>query len=186
METELKMIDADTRLLLWDNGRLSITGYGGARWADLEQHVVANYSINNGTVVQAASSFEGVGPRLGVDGYGALGCWGFGYYARSEINVLYGAVKGDYRQFRVNDPDNPQIFTDWKADRIAPVYELELGVQWMGPAKRLRVSVGYLMSVWVNILKTEDVIQGVQENHFDDLSDSMTFDGLAARVEFKL
>jgi hypothetical protein len=186
LSTELELFDADTRLLLWDNGRLSLTGYAGVRWADLNQDLAAIYSINQGTVVEARASFEGQGPRLGVDGYGSIGCWGFGYYARSELNFLYGAVKGDYRQYQLNNPANPQIFTDWKADRIAPVYELELGLQWMGPKKRLRLSAGYLMSVWFNVLKAEDVIQGVQENHFDDLSDSITFDGLAARVEFKL
>jgi hypothetical protein len=183
---DLEMIDADTRVLLFDNGRFSATGYAGVRWADLTQDLTANYTINQGTVVRAMSSFEGQGPRLGVDGYGSVGCWGFGYYARSEVSFLYGSVKGDYLQYQVNNPANPQIFTDWKADRIAPVYEMELGLQWMGPRKRLRVSVGYLMSVWFNVLKAEDVVQGVQQNQFDDLSDSMTFDGVAARVEFKL
>jgi hypothetical protein len=186
LDIDLEMIDADTRLLLWGNGRFSVTGFAGARWADLTQDLVANYTINLGTVVQASTSFEGIGPRLGLDGYGTVGCWGFGYYARSEMNFLFGAVKGDYRQFQVNNPDNPQIFTDWKVSRIAPVYELELGVQWMGPRKRLRLSAGYLMSVWFNIIKPEDVVDGVQQNQFDDLSDSMTFDGLTARVEFKL
>jgi hypothetical protein len=184
LDVNLEMIDADTRLLLWDNGRLSLTGYAGARWAELEQELVAHYSVNGGTVVQAISSFEGIGPRLGMDGYGSVGCWGFGYYARSEVSFLYGAVKGDYRQLPTIGAS--PIFTDWKADRIAPVYELEMGVQWMGPRKRLRLSVGYLMSVWFNILKAEDVVQGVQENQYDDLSDSMTFDGVVARVEFKL
>jgi hypothetical protein len=186
LDMEFEIIDADARAILWNGHALTLTGYVGARYAELNQDVQAVYSINTGTVVEAATEYEGAGARLGLDGRGSLGCWGLGVYGRSELSLLYGYSRAEYIQFPLNNRENPQVFTDWKAGRINPVYEFEMGLQWMGPRERLRVSVGYLASIWFNMVTVEDYIQSIQQNQFDDQGDTITFDGLTARVEFRL
>jgi hypothetical protein len=186
LDVDFEMIDLDTRVVLWDTGRLNLTGYGGARWAHLEQDVAVAYTVNGGTIVRINAEYDGLGPHFGLDGYGTVGCWGFGYYARSELSLLYGASRGEFRQFQQNNAANPQAFTNWKADRLSPLYEMELGFQWMDPHKHVRLSIGYLTSVWFNVISAEEVSQGLQGNEFDDLSDTITFDGLTARAEFRL
>lgn len=186
LDVDFEIVDLDTRLILLEGHGYNLTGYAGSRWATLDQNLTASYSINGGTIVETGSQYEGLGPRLGLEGYGPIGCWGFGYYARSDVSFLYGVSRGDFRQYQQNNAANPQIFNKWEADRVAPVYELEMGFQWMGPRKHLRLSAGYMMSVWFNTITTEEVVQGLQDNQFDDLSDTMTFDGFTARVEFRL
>lgn len=186
LDVDFEMIDADMRRTLWCSPDLMVNGYAGARWANLEQAFGADYLINQGVSVRVNSDYEGVGPRIGVDGSAALGCGGFGFYARSEVSFLYGAARADFIQFEVNNRANPQAFTDWKADRLSPLYELELGFQWTGPQRRLRLSAGYMMNVWFNVVTAEDFIQGVQQNYYDDLGDTVTFDGVTARAEFRL
>lgn len=186
LDVDFELVDLDARLILLEGHGFNLTGYAGARWAELDQLLTANYSINGGTIVNVGANYEGIGPRVGLEGYGPIGRWGFGYYARSDVSFLYGSSRGDFRQYQQNNPANPQIFNEWKADRLSPVYELEVGFQWMGPRKHLRLSAGYMMSVWFNTITTEEIVQGLQDNQFDDLSDTMTFDGLTARVEFRL
>lgn len=186
LDLEFEIIDADARMALWRSAAVTVNGYVGARWAELDQALTATYSINTGTVVEAATEFEGAGARFGLDGQGALGPWGLGVYGRSELSLLYGYSRAEFNQFPLNNEANPQAFTDWQAGRIAPVYEFEWGLQWASPRQRLRVSAGYMMSVWFNVVTVEDYLQSVQQNEFDDLGDTITFDGLTARVELRL
>ncbi|MBW3597321.1 MAG: hypothetical protein KY475_08605 [Planctomycetes bacterium] len=186
MDVEFEIIDADARLILWDGQVSRLTGYVGARYAELEQELQTVYSINTGTVVEAVTDFEGAGARLGLDGRGSLECWGLGVYGRSELSLLYGYSRAAYRQYQLNNPANPQIFTDWQAGRINPVYEFELGLEWLSPRERLRLSAGYMASVWFNMVTMEDYLESIQQNQFDDQGDTLTFDGLTARVEIRL
>jgi hypothetical protein len=184
LDVDFELIDADAKMLLWNNNRAAINGIGGVRWASMNQDVIAAYTINGGTVVRGSSQYDGLGGRAGLDGeYRSQS--GFGAYGRSIISLMYGAGRGDYEQFQVNNRANPQVFTSGKYDRLSPILDMEVGVQWLSPQQRLRFSAGYLTSIWFNVITARDYINGVQNNVFDDYSDTITFDGLTARAEVR-
>ncbi len=75
------------------------------------------------------------------------------------------------------------VDTGWKAGRIVPTFDLELGGGIYLPGGTLQATVGYVFSAWTNVVKTEDWINAVQTNDFRDMGDTITFDGIVARVE---
>lgn len=96
---------------------------------------------------------------------------------------MVGEFKADYQQ--TNTFNGVEAFTNWSAGRIVPALELEIGVGWVGPRRRLRISGGYAVQTWFNVVKTEEFIGAVQSHNFDSLSDVLTFDGLVARAEWQ-
>ena len=66
-----------------------------------------------------------------------------------------------------------------------PTVDLELGVGWVGPRRRLKFSGGYLVSTWFNVVKTDDFVNAVQASDYTDLSGVLTFDGLVARATWE-
>ena len=64
--------------------------------------------------------------------------------------------------------------------------DLELGVGWTSCGGRLHLAAGYLFSAWLNTLQTDEWIDAVNANRFTDVGDdTMTFDGLTARAEYR-
>jgi hypothetical protein len=61
--------------------------------------------------------------------------------------------------------------------------DYEAGLAWTGPRKRWRFSAGYLQSFWFNAVTPNEFIPAVQSNDYTDVSDTIMFDGLTARVE---
>ncbi len=181
-DVDFDIFDIDGRLLLFETDNLAINGLGGVRWANMDQTLAAAYTANGGTVVTGGAQHDGLGARVGLDGeYRARN--GFGAFAKGAGSLLFGASRGDYRQYQLNDPNNPQIFTTGKYDRLSPMLDVETGVQWVSPQQRLRLSAGYMTSVWFNVITTRDYIVGIQNNQYDDFSDTVTFDGFTARAE---
>ena len=73
--------------------------------------------------------------------------------------------------------------TKWQAGRVVPTFDMEVGGGFYSWGGHVRITAGYLLSVWTNVVKTEDFIHAVQTNDFRDMGDSMTFDGLVLRAE---
>ena len=108
---------------------------------------------------------------------------GFFVYGSGVSNLMVGEFTADYLQnSSINDVEAQ---TSWQAGRIVPTLDLELGLGWVGPRRRLKFSGGYLVSTWFNVVKTEDWINAVQTSNYDDLSGIMTFDGLVARATWE-
>ena len=68
--------------------------------------------------------------------------------------------------------------------------DLELGVGWSSPKGCIRVTGGYMVSAWYNVVTTADFIGAVQRNDFTELGNTelggkLTFDGLVVRAEFR-
>ena len=55
----------------------------------------------------------------------------------------------------------------------------------MSPGGGIRITGGYLFSGWYNVVRSSDFIRGVQNNNFAGLSDTLSFDGLVTRLEFR-
>ena len=75
------------------------------------------------------------------------------------------------------------VNTSWKAGRVVPILDLELGVGWAIAPAVCGFPAGYMVSGWYNVVKTDEWIKAVQANNFVGLSDTMSFDGLVVRGE---
>ena len=70
-------------------------------------------------------------------------------------------------------------------DRIVSILELELGMGWQNCCGNFRVTAGYYIGSWFNTLTTAGFIEGVQNNNFVDVDETLSFDGLALRAEYR-
>jgi hypothetical protein len=98
------------------------------------------------------------------------------------VNFLFGEFDASYRQ--ANSFDGVLAATSWSAGRIVPVVDFEFGAGWLGVNRHLRLSAGYRVSTWFNVVKTEDWIWAAQNHDFRNLDGTLTFDGLVGRAEW--
>ena len=155
----------------------------GARYVQLDQDFRSAFTTTGITTVDTNVDFDGGGIRLGLEGERHSTTNGFFVYGQGITNLMVGEFSADYTQ--VNSFNGTEAFTRWSAGRIVPALDLELGFGWVAPRRRLRVSGGYLVSTWFNVVKTDEFIDAAQTHNFDNLSDILTFDGLVARAEWE-
>ena len=72
-----------------------------------------------------------------------------------------------------------------KGSRIVTILDLEMGIGWTSCSGCFRLTGGYVVSSWLNTVKTADFIRAVQQNNFGGLNGTTTFDGLVARAEVR-
>jgi len=183
---DLVTADIDYKCLFVNTHCLQLSWLAGARYGHLDQKLVANYLIPGSTTVNSQILFNGGGPRAGLEGEYKIRAGFFGY-GKGVMNLLAGDFKASYTE--------RNIFTGLVGDtsvreeRIVPVLELELGLGWQSPKGRVRVSGGYYVGTWFNTLTTPSLAEGIQNNNFttngNNFRDSITFDGLVGRVEFR-
>jgi hypothetical protein len=174
--------DVDYRWTFLQNCRYMLTFIGGARYGELDQDFRAHFLFNTEETVTTRVRFEGAGLRLGLEGE-RHGCnWGLFVYGRGVASFMAGTSRATYLQ--VNNFVT-QVETGYRADLIVPTLDLELGVGWMSAGERIKISAGYMMSAWYNVVKTDEFIQAVQHNNFIGLGDTLTFDGLVAHAEVR-
>lgn len=158
----------------------------GGRYGHLDQDFTGRYSLLGATTVNTAINFDGGGPRIGLVGSYKL-FRNVSVYGRSDVSLLFGHVGATYSQ--VNVFAGEQAATSFSDDRFVPLWENELGVSWKNTNGRIEVTAGYTSLVWFNALTTSSWIQGVQDASFsgnrDNMQDTLTFDGLFARIAFK-
>ena len=58
-----------------------------------------------------------------------------------------------------------------------------MGIGWTSESGCLRLKAGYLFSGWFNTPTTDAFIRSVQLGQAGKLNDTLTFDGLTARLE---
>jgi hypothetical protein len=128
--------------------------------------------------------FDGGGIRVGIEAERYAPCSGWMVYGRGIASVVGGEFRADYDQ-RSSFAD-PEINTRWKAGRVVTMLDLELGLGWTSCGGRLHLAGGYLFSAWLNTLGTDEFIDAVNANRFTDIGgETMTFDGLTARAEYR-
>jgi len=135
-------------------------------------------------VIQTNSdiTFDGGGLKFGLDGERRLGYSGFSFYSRGNIAPMTGRFHADYRLV-----DNTNVVqlgrADWQDDRIVTLVDLETGISWTGKRRKWRASAGYVTSYWFNTLTTSSFIDGVNANSYNNLGDTLSFEGLTAKIE---
>jgi hypothetical protein len=171
-------------LLSCDRDSWAIAWLAGIRYAHLEQNLTSSFSILGTTTVDSHINFDGVGPRLGVEAELPLK-GGLSLFGRSTVDVLAGRFAANLNQFNVFAGN--QGNTDYRNTRLVPVVDLLLGAGWSSSKGHLHFRIGYDLSAWFNTLTTPDFIKGAQTNNFttngNNLRDTLTFDGLVARLE---
>ena len=155
----------------------------GGRYAQLEQGFSSSFDVLNTRTVNTAVDFDGGGIRLGIEGERHSTTRGFFVYGSGVSNLMVGEFKANFRQ--ADSLNVQEAATSWVAGRVVPTIDLEMGMGWVGPRRRLKVSAGYMVSTWFNMVKTEDWIHAVHTSNFNDMSGILTFDGLVARASWE-
>jgi hypothetical protein len=184
-DIDFQMVDLDYRRLISGSPNHLLDLVVGARWGQLDQDFRAEYSILGTTIVDAEIDFDGVGPRIGLDGEYHHEC-GFMVYSRGFANFLVGDFLLDYQQSNIFA--GRQSFVSLDDSRIVPVLELELGLGWTCMDGALRATAGYYVAGWYNAPSVRDFIEGVQQrqiNDDDDDNDGLSFNGLTSRIELR-
>ncbi|MHA7840386.1 MAG: Lpg1974 family pore-forming outer membrane protein [Gammaproteobacteria bacterium] len=118
--------------------RVLLRPFVGARWADIEAKNTVTGILNDGTATNIAQNwrfnteFEGIGPRVGMDGDIDLG-YGFGVSARAGLSLLVGQQENDHK-VRQNDVSaNNVLMLDHNVSdnvRIVPETDIKMGVNY--------------------------------------------------------
>ncbi len=174
-------VDADYRRILASDCNQSVTFLAGLRGGQFNQDFTAEFVDNGSELVNTEIDFYGVGLRLGLEGERFSRSRRWLVYGKTAANMVAGSFTADYRQSQSFDPQ--VVDTTWKAGRIVPMLDLELGAGWQSRCGTWRITGGYLISAWYNTVTTDRWVKSVQSNNFVGLSDTMTFDGLVLRCE---
>jgi hypothetical protein len=189
--TTFQYADLDFRHNLWSCDCSCLNYFIGARYATSAQEFDANFGDINGNVaaMQTNVNFDGVGLRLGLDGERAV-AGGFYTSAKATANFIGGEYRANYIQ---GDTANAlEVTTSWREARFVTILEAEVAVGWQSQGGRFRASVGYMITDWLNAVKTSDYVTAVQTSplgsnpyHGANLvgTTPLVFDGLTGHVE---
>jgi hypothetical protein len=150
----------------------------GFAYGELLQDLKARFDEDRVAVHTGA---WGYGTHLGGGLEYGFGCFrGFGH---ADLTLLASNVEADYEQRNAFVAGRVAHF-DQDLDRIIPVLDLELGVA-ADVCRNTVIKVGYLYSIWFNVVTTPEFIDAVQGMNTDgSVSDTLTFDGLFVRFEY--
>jgi hypothetical protein len=182
-DIRFQQVDLDYRSLLYGTYDSAINYFGGLRYANLKQDFRAQEDVGAPTGLTAANShisFDGFGIGFGLDGIRRNPNCGLLVYGRASASFVSGEFKADYRQtsqFVTGALGNNLV--DY---RVLTILQTELGTGWQSASGRLRLTIGYQFAGWFNSLTTGSYILGVQNRQFNNLNETITFDGLVTRV----
>ena len=186
-DLQFDLIDIDYRSYLVQTCTSSLDYVIGVRYGNLEQAFAARYTDDlgqesNRSEVATDIDFDGAGLRLGLEAERFYCAVPVKLYMKGFTSLMAGEFDATYQQ-TVQNNSGYGVDTGWTAGRIVPTFDFELGGGIYLPGGRLQATVGYVFSAWTNVVKTKDWIHAVQANDFRDMGDTITFDGLVARVE---
>ena len=189
LEIDFRIVDLDYRSIWWASDRGVVNWSIGGRYVNLTQDFAAQFG-GTGTLddVVTAVNFDGGGLRFGLDGERHHRSHGFLLYGKSAMSLVAGEFRSSF--FQGSDVDPVIVDTAWKAGRVVPIFDVELGAGWQSSCGHFRLTAGYMFSMWFNTLTTDSWIRSVHQNNFvghaDAISyDTLTFDGFTARAEYR-
>src|SRR5262249_50794406 len=97
LDIGFKLADVDFRHIFCQGPHCAISWVAGIRYAHLNQDFSSDFSILGTTNVTTHINFDGVGPRVGLEGEYGLGR-GFLVYGRGIVNLLAGHFGADFLQ----------------------------------------------------------------------------------------
>jgi hypothetical protein len=179
--------DVDYRHQFYCNERSSLNYLVGIRYVNLKQNFAAEFQPIIQENVDTSIDFDGGGFRLGLEGERYAAGHNVFIYGKAYASLLGGEFRADYLQSSANEP--VVAATSWKEARLVSILECEVGAGWASQNDHVRISAGYMISGWLNVVKTPEFIAAVQANqyHGPDKIDgnALVFDGLVTRIEFR-
>lgn len=178
--------DADYKHAIVNNDCLLLNWLVGARFGHLNQDLVNQFQILGTTAVDSHVHFDGGGPRAGLEGEFRIagGLYGYGH---GIVNVLFGRFQGGIDERNIFGGLIGQTTVD--ENRVVPILEFELGAGWKSSDGRIRVSAGYYVGCWFNVMTLPSLSQGIQNVNFttngNNFRDSLIFDGFVTRFEYR-
>lgn len=186
MSIEFQLVDVDYRRLLHCGDVQTLNWLAGVRYGHLEQDFASRQTIGVATGVTNVTTnidMDGFGLTLGLDGQAVHHWSGLSLYGRGLASFVSGEFKASFLQ--VNQFGGTAAIRNRYEDfRIVPMLETEIGLGWMSPSTRLRVSGGYQVAAWFNTINTAGYIQGFKFARLDDVSDTLTFNGWTLKFEW--
>ena len=185
-DIRFQLVDVDYRSLLYGTCNSAVNYFAGLRYANLEQNFRAQQDV--GVPIGLASvateiNFDGFGIGFGLDAMRRSAYSGLLVYGRASASFVAGEFKADYLETTQFGP-NSVIGNSLEDYRVLTILQTELGVGWQGACDCLRVTAGYQFAGWFNSLTTGTYIAGVQTRQFDELWETISFDGLVTRIEW--
>ncbi len=179
----LQMGDIEYRSLWRYGPRYAVNWVAGIRGGHIDQDLVVRAPVS-GTTTTSNIDFDGLGIRFGLEAERQIHPdHAFRLYGKASGSLLSGEFENTYVQTNLV---GTQATTNWSDDRVVPVLDCELGVNWTNQSGNLRFAAGWMVQAWFNTVSTNDWIGSVQANNFAGSSDTLTFSGVVARMEFLL
>jgi hypothetical protein len=182
-DIDFQLADVDYRGLIACNDRFALHYVLGSRYFHLRQDFWSQFTDLGTETVATQVYFDGGGLRVGLEGERHAANYGLMVYGRSAASFVAGEFRGRYNQQDSFDP--LVVNTTWKAGRLVPMLDLELGFGWTSPCKHWRLTSGYMVNAWFNTVRTKDFIRAVQNNSFDGMGNALVFDGVVGRIEYR-
>ena len=182
-DIDFQFIDVAGLFLLRGDCETRVNGYAGFRYAGLEQDLFATYSVLGTQTVDSQIDFNGFGPRFGLEAERLVGRGVF-FFGNVFASFLAGQFETKLVQLNELAPGFPEVNTGHEDDRIVSLLELEMGLGWQSRCRRFSGRLGYYVAGWFNTVTTSEFIQAAHVDDFNDAADSLTFDGLTARLEY--
>ena len=181
----MQSVDLNYRAIIWGGDNYAVNYLIGVKYARIEQQFGATYSILGTTNVSTNVDFNGVGPRFGLEGERLLGNCGLLLYSKANVNFLMGSSSANYLQ--TNIFTGIQAQTGLRETRIVTVPEFELGGGWQSCNGCFRLTAGYYVAAWFNMMTTPEYLSTVREspNSFERQVKTLTLDGLNVRAEWR-
>ena len=179
------LVDLDYRHVFLCDERYSLKYLVGIRYAEFSQSFRSQFeSIISGNV-NTDVNFDGAGFRLGLEGEHtrrATSC-----SSTERLQPVSWAANSAVAISKAASNDPVIAETTWKEARFVSILDCEVGVGWTGCNGHVKASAGYMMSGWLNAVKSAEIHLAVQANqyHGPDKVDgsALVFDGFVGRLE---
>lgn len=181
-DIDLQMIDLTYRKIWREACDYSVNYVVGVRYGHLDQEFHSEFTVLGVRTVDADITFDGAGPRVGLEGERLLG-GGFVAYGQAFGNLLAGKFSATYAQ--QSNLVGAEATAGLEDRRFVPQLELEMGLRWQDSCGNFRIRAGYYIGAWFNIATTPTWIDAVQANNVTEVDESLVFDGLAVRAEYR-
>ncbi len=181
-----QQVDLDYRSLLYGTQDSAINYFAGLRYAHLDQDFTASQDVGVPTGLSTVTTdvnFDGFGIGFGLGGEKRFSDCGFLMYANGSASFVSGEFKSTFNQ--TNQFGTALVATDIEDYRVVSILQTELGFGWLSCNGRLRATAGYQFAGWYNAVTTGSFINGVQAREFDDIHETITFDGVVTRIEWR-
>jgi len=178
---DMDIIDADLAKRIAVNDRLVVRVAAGGRVASIQQKLFASYTggtAGSGVLVSSPVRFDGIGVKVGSEAWFKV--WGnVGVYAKANTSLLTGNFRTRLSQ-SINGGTSTLIDVSDKFTKVVPITELGLGLAWQ--TDNIRVSVGYEIANFFNMVDSVDFVDGSSFGKIQHRQSDLSYDGLAVSV----